>query len=124
MPGPAYYSGVMSIAKNEDWIVPFIYGTVDEADVFTPIDLTGSTLKLEIRKTEADHEVFVKVETDDGIRVDDAAAGAFTVFIERDRLVRLAPGAYVSDLVREMPTGYQERIWEGVANVVEGTTRP
>jgi hypothetical protein len=29
----------------------------------------------------------------------------------------------VSDLIREMPNGYSERIFEGTALVVEGTTR-
>jgi hypothetical protein len=29
----------------------------------------------------------------------------------------------VSDIVRLMPNGWQERLWEGTATVVEGTTR-
>jgi hypothetical protein len=37
--------------------------------------------------------------------------------------MRLAPGQYVTDLVRYMASGYQERLWEGTAIVVEGTTR-
>jgi hypothetical protein len=125
MAGPAYYSGAMNIAKNEDWIVPFVY-TMDNGDgTFTPIDLTGSTLTLEIRNHETDHEVFVAVTSDnsDGIVINNAPGGAFTIVIPRDRMVRMVPGDYVADLVREMTNGFQERLWEGVVNVVEGTTR-
>ena len=125
MPGPAYYSGTMNIAKNEDWIVPFLYTTDDGTGTLTPIDLTGSRIWLEIRNNETDHEVFVSVTSDagDGILINDAAGGAFTIVIPRDMMVRMVPGDYVADLVREMTNGYQERLWEGTVNVVEGTTR-
>jgi hypothetical protein len=116
----------MSIAKNEDWVVPFVYGTTSEDGLtFTPIDLTGSEIKLEIRKHEPDHEAVVSVSSpDDGIIFNDAAGGEFTVVIVRDKLIRLAPGEYVADMVRLMTSGYQERLWEGSVTVVEGTTRP
>ena len=124
MPGPAYYSGTMNIAKNEDWIVPFAYATDDGTGTLTPIDLTGSTLSMEIRRQELDHEVMVSVwSPDGGIVINDAAGGAFTIVITRDALLQLVPGSYVSDLVREMSNGFQERIYEGVCVVVEGTTR-
>jgi hypothetical protein len=125
MAGPAYYSGQMNIAKNEDWVVPFLYQSVDSTGtVFTPIDLTGSTLKLEIRVQETDHEALVSVfSPDGGIVINNATQGEFTILIDRAHLVYLAAGQYFTDLVRLMPTGYQERLWEGVASVVEGTTR-
>ncbi|MCP3475161.1 hypothetical protein NLM33_33085 [Bradyrhizobium sp. CCGUVB1N3] len=125
MAGPSYYSGVMNIAKNEDWIVPFVYGTVDPTGAnFTPIDLTGSTLKLEIRTQEIDHEALVSVfSPDGGIFITNAAQGQFQILINRLHLTHLAAGQYFTDLVRLMPNGYQERIWEGTAYVVEGTSR-
>jgi hypothetical protein len=126
MAGPAYYSAQVNIAKNEDWVVPFVYSTKDDTGVLTPVDLTGSTLKLEIRVREIDHEAIVAVfsSPSDGIQITDAAGGAFTIAISRDRLVRLSGGReYVTDLVRLMPSGYQERLWEGPVTVVEGTTR-
>ena len=125
MAGPAYYSGQMNIAKNEDWIVPFLYQSVDSTGtVYTPIDLTGSTLKLEIRNQETDHEALVSVYSPDGgIILTSATGGQFTIAILRDEMTHLVAGQYYTDLVRLMPTGYQERMWEGVAVVVEGTTR-
>jgi hypothetical protein len=124
MAGPAYYSAVMNISKNEDWGVPFVYGTTDSMGDFTPLDLTGSTIKMEIRKTESDHEALVSVLTpDQGISFTDITNGAFSVLIVRDQLARLPPGQYVVDMVRLMPNTLQERLWEGTCTVVEGTTR-
>jgi hypothetical protein len=125
MAGPAYYSGVMNISKNEDWIVPFLYQSTDPTGtIFTPIDLTGSELKLEIRVQELDHVALVSVYSPDhGIFITNATQGQFTVLIDREHLIYLAAGSYFTDLVRLMPNGYQERMWEGNAVVVEGTTR-
>jgi len=125
MAGPAYYSGAINIAKNEDWIVPFAYGSVDETGSnFTPIDLTGSTIMMEFRKREGDHEAIVSLASpNNGVIITDAVGGTFTILIARGRLWRMAPGDYVTDIVRLAPNGYQERLWEGIASVVEGTTR-
>jgi Flp pilus assembly protein TadG len=125
MAGPSYYSGQMNIALNEDWVVPFVYQSVDSTGtIYTPVDLTGSTLKLEIRIQETDHEALVSVfSPNNGIIITNATQGQFTVLIDRPHLVHLAAGQYFSDLVRLTPGGYQERLWEGVAVVVQGTTR-
>ena len=89
MPGPAYYSAVINIAQNEDWIVPFIYSAVDSGGVSTPIDLTGSTLLLEIRVRESDVGVLLSLSSpDDGIVITDAVNGAFTITMDRDDLMQ------------------------------------
>ena len=43
MAGPAYFTGTMNIAKNEDWLMPFLYGTQNTSGTFTPTNLTNST---------------------------------------------------------------------------------
>jgi hypothetical protein len=125
MAGPSYYTGQMNVAKNEDWVVPFLYQMVDgTGTVIAPIDLTGSTLKLALRKQEIDHEALVSVfSPNGGIMITDAPNGLFQVVIVRNLLSNLEAGQYFADIVRLMPNGYQERMWEGVAVVVEGTTR-
>jgi hypothetical protein len=127
MAGPTYYEATINIAKNEDWVVPFQYGYYDTDGVTVlPIDLTGSVIKMEIRIQETDHEALVSVFTpDNGIVFDggDPSNGRFIITLSRANLIRLATGSYVTDLVRLMPQGYQERIFEGIAQVVEGTTR-
>ena len=132
MAGPAYYTGAVNIAKNEDWAVPFVYSAVGTDGVtLTPIDLTGSVLKFEIRKQETDFEATVASFSSDlnldgvadGIYITDPLHGMFTLVVTRAQSARLTPGDYVCDLVRLMPSGYQERLWEGTATVVQGTTR-
>lgn len=125
MAGPAYYDGTMNIAKNDDWIVPFQYGSFAADGVtINPIDLTGSVLKLEIRIAETDHEALVSVfSPDNGIVINDAVNGYFTVVINRAHMVYLSAGTYFADLVRLLPNGFQERIIDMQATVVEGTTR-
>jgi hypothetical protein len=124
MAGPSYYTGVMNISQNEDWVVPFLYAQSSDGVTFTPIDLTGSLLKLEIRSAESEHEAIVSTfSPDNGIIITNAVGGSFTIVIDRSKSVRLAPGTYYTDLVRTMTSGLQERLWEGTATVVEGTTR-
>jgi hypothetical protein len=125
MSGPAYYTGTMNIAMNDDWIVPFLYQTLGTDGVtLTPIDLTGSVLKMEVRRSESDRNVVVSIfSPSNGIQITDAVGGEFTILMDRNRLSQLIPGSYVSDIVRLMPNGWQERLWEGTAAVVEGTTR-
>jgi hypothetical protein len=89
MAGPAYFSGGMNIAKNWDWVFAFILQ--DTAEV--PVDLTGSVLKMMIRKRESDHQVYVSVTSEDNtIEITDAVSGAFTIIIRRDQLAHLIPG--------------------------------
>jgi hypothetical protein len=125
MAGPAYYDGVMNVAKNEDWIVPFVYGSyATDGVTVVPIDLTNSTLKLEMRIRETDNEALVSVfSPSNGIVINNATAGTFTISIDRSKLARLVAGTYFADLVRLMANGYQERLIDAQAIVVEGTTR-
>lgn len=120
MTGPAYFTGGMNVAKNFDWVQAFILQAGD-----LPVDLTGSVLRMIIRKHDTDHEALVSVTSEDGtIEITDPLAGAFTVLISRDKLKRLYPGNYVSDLVRLRPDGFQERLWDATpVAVVEGVTR-
>ena len=124
MPGPAYYTAIIEMAKNDDWIVPFLYASVNTDSSTTPIDLTGSDLMMEVRHLDVDHEVVMtSTTTDGGIVITDAVGGAFTIIFTRDQLSQVVPGDYVADLVRLMTNGYQERLIDATVTVVEGVTR-
>lgn len=127
MSGPCYYEATMNIALNEDWIVPLQYGYfASDGVTVEPIDLTGSTLKLEIRREETDNIALVYVASpDQGIAFynNDPTSGYFTITIDRSKLARLWAATFFADLVRLQPNGYQERIFEGSAIVATGTTR-
>lgn len=124
MSGPAYYTAQINIAKNDDWLVPFVYQVINPDSSTSPIDLTGSTLMMEIRHHDVDHEVAVSVSSPaNGITITDAPHGKFTVVIDRDLLANVEPGSYVGDLIRLMTNGYQERIIDAAVTIVEGVTR-
>jgi hypothetical protein len=122
MAGPAMYIGGLNIAKNEDWIVGF---QLKESSG-TPVDLTGYTFRMMIRKHETDHEALVVLETpDNGIEIQEPAYyGKFLIWITRDKLARLYPGEYVSDMLYTRPDGVVQRMWDASPVMVyEGTTR-
>ena len=118
--GPAYYTAQISLALNEDWIVPFVFTNADG----TPIDLTDSVLRLQFRNTDTDTHAVVSLSSDsNGIVITDATNGAFTIVIERAS-PQLLVGDYVCDLVRmNSANEIQDRLFAGVANVTLGVTR-
>ena len=119
--GPAYYTAQISLALNEDWIVPFVFTNADG----TPIDLTDSILRLQFRNTDTDTHAVVSLSSDsNGIVITDATNGAFTVVIARGNQLLRANSSYVCDLVRlNTNNEIQDRLFAGVANVTLGVTR-
>jgi hypothetical protein len=127
MGGPAFFSGTMQVAKNEDWAMAFIYNidyTVSGSpENIVPKDITGHTFKLQIRKIEADNTAVVTATLGDGIEITNAAGGEFQVTLKREKLYRLHAGNYSADLLITDPQGYADRFFEVACTVVEGTTR-
>jgi hypothetical protein len=127
MAGPTYYDAQINIALNADWVVQFQYGTyAPDGVTIIPVDLTGSTVKMEIRLFETDHEALVSVSTNNGgiyFLNGDPTTGQFVIAITRDRQAHLFAGNFVADIVRLLANGYQERIVDATVTVAEGTTR-
>ena len=120
--GPAYYTAQISLALNEDWIVPFIFSNADG----TPIDLSDSILRLQIRNTDTDPHPIVSLSSinSNGIVISNALNGEFTVIIARGNQLLRANSSYVCDLVRlNTNNEIQDRLFAGVANVTLGVTR-
>jgi hypothetical protein len=132
MPGPAWFSGTMNIAKNEDWKVALIY-QIDYTDYsvagatpnIQPLDLTGSSFLMQIRKVEEDQTALVSVSTDPdgGIVITNAYGGQFEITISIAKATRLEPGEYVADLLRTDANGFAERVFDLACTVVDGTSR-
>jgi len=127
MGGPCLFSGNILIAKNEDWDQLFIWNIVypisGEPDNIQPKDITDHTFKMQIRKIEAEHTAVVTVSSGDGIEIINAAGGEFEVKITRDKLKRLSPGEYVSDLLIFDPEGSPTRFFDATVTVSEGSSR-
>lgn len=102
----------ISTHSDEDFVRRFVYQTADDPPV--AIDLTGSTLLLKARRAVDDEEAVLELTTaDGGLPIEAGAGGGFSVFITRDRLLRLAPGSYVQSLIRIAPSGLHLPIWRG-----------
>jgi hypothetical protein len=119
MAGPAYSTGVVNVSHNADWAVLFVY----EADG-EPMNLTGSTIRMQVRKVEEAATAIIDVfSPDGGIEFLDAIAGQFVINISREKSQRAPPGEYVTDIVQERSDGRRIVLFEGVANITMGITR-
>jgi hypothetical protein len=106
--------------NDADFIRQFAYQTVEGV----PIDLTGNTMEMGVRRRAADvAEQLLLTTENQGITVTDAANGKFTVWITNEQLERLQLGSYEHSLIRVQETGLRLRIWSGALTVNPGPTR-
>ena len=90
-----------------------------------PIDLTGWSLRLMVRKQANDPTAMFECTTQNGrIWFNDAATGAFTLQIPVAILMSLAPGSYDQSLIGTEPTSLLRRdLWRGALEHAAGPTR-
>jgi hypothetical protein len=88
-----------------------------------PIDLTGSTMHMGVRKNLNDvAEVLLLTTENGGIVITDAPGGLFTVWITQQQLEELPPDTYVHSLIRT--TGpLQLEMWSGTIVHEAGPSR-
>lgn len=100
----------ITVENDADFYRQFKYQTI----VGVPIDLTGNTLRMGIRKRAEDATEDMLLTTENGgLLLLDAAAGQFAVRITQDQLVHLPVGDYEHSLVRWIGTTQKYRIWSG-----------
>jgi hypothetical protein len=105
--------------NDADFIRSFAYETVSGS----PIDLTGNTMKMGIRKRAEDIAEQMLLTTENGgLEITDPAAGKFQIWITNEQLVLLPVGEYEHSLVR-MTGGLTLRIWSGTLTVNAGPSR-
>jgi hypothetical protein len=88
-----------------------------------PIDLTGTSLEMMLRRHASDETAVLRLGTDTGeIVITDAVNGEFTVRIAQDALVRLGLGDF--DHSNIVTNGSSKvRVWSGVLTNNAGATR-
>lgn len=91
----------------------------------SPVDLTGSTFRMMVRKTRDGNEVFVSLDSAGlgGITITNAVGGIIDLVIPKARLQRMAAGAYVHSMIRTRPDGIFEEVWHGHLTHKVGPTR-
>ena len=109
----------ITTASDADFYRGFGYQDING----NPIDLTGSTMHMGVRKNVEDvSEVLLLTTENGGIIITDAPNGMFTVWMTQDQLLRLPPDTYVHSLVRT--TGpLQLEMWSGTLTHEAGPSR-
>ena len=112
---------VTIIVENDaDFYRTFLWQTVDG----TPINMTGMTLEMMLRRRAEDNVALLRLATDTGeIVIVSPTAGQFTVRIAQDTLERLGLGDFDHSNIATIPGGYKVRIWSGTLTNNAGATR-
>jgi hypothetical protein len=108
------------IAENDaDFYRAFAYQTKSGI----PIDLTGVTMLMKIRKHASDVSALLELTTETGeLVITEPTTGNFTVYISQYNLVRLALGDYEHSLIMTI-NDLKTRIWSGTLTVNPGASR-
>jgi hypothetical protein len=112
----------ITCANDADFYCVFQYvSLVDEVEV--PIDITGVSLEMMLRRRAEDATALMRLATDSGeIALTDPFNGRFSVMIRQIELVRLGLGDFDHSCIMTR-TGNKTRIWSGVLTNNAGATR-
>jgi len=109
----------ITVQSDADFYRRFIWQTVDGA----PIDMTGGTMEMMLRRHASDVAAVLRLGTDTGeIVMVDPVNGAFTLRISQASLERLGFGDFDQSNIFERG-GYRVRIWNGMLTNNAGPTR-
>jgi hypothetical protein len=107
------------VYNDADFYRTFVWQTLAGA----PIDLTGTSLEMMLRRHASDETAVLRLGTDTGeIVLTDPVNGQFTVRIAQDTLVRLGLGDFDHSNIATV-TGDKIRIWSGLLTNNAGATR-
>jgi hypothetical protein len=110
----------ITVENDADFYRVFQYVT---ASTSVPIDMTGATLEMMLRRHAEDVEALLRLATDTGeIVLTDPANGFFTVFISQDSLERLGLGSFDQSNIMTQG-GLKTKIWSGTLINNAGPTR-
>jgi hypothetical protein len=109
----------ITVENDADFYRTFVWQTIDGA----PIDMTGGSLEMMLRRRAMDETALMRLGTDTGeIVMTDPIAGQFTVRIAQIDLERLGLGAFEQSNIFTR-NGYKVRIWSGTFTNNAGATR-
>jgi hypothetical protein len=109
----------ITIQNDADFYRTFLWQTI----AGDPIDLTGGTMEMMLRRHAPDQAVVLRLGSDTGeIVYTDPVNGQFTVRIAQEALERLPTGDFDQSNIFTR-NGYKVRIWNGVLTNSAGPTR-
>jgi hypothetical protein len=109
----------ITVENDADFYRQFAYQLVDG----TPINLTGYTMMMGIRRSAEDVTEEMLLTTENGaLAINDPPNGKFTVLLTQDQLVHLQLGDFDHSLIA-MNGGRKYRVWSGALTVNAGASR-
>jgi hypothetical protein len=100
--------------------VPFQWTDNDD----DPIDLTGYSIRMQVRRTHEDDEIIVDLGANGFITIEDASGGVMRILIPSDSTRDLPLGKFVYDVeLEEEYTGFVTRLLEGQFIITPEVTR-
>lgn len=110
----------ITVENDADFYRLFQYVTVDSS---TPIDITGASLEMMLRRHAADETAVLRLGTDTADFVlTDPTNGFFTLRINQPVLQSLGLGSFDQSNIMTLG-GLKTRIWGGVFVINPGPTR-
>jgi hypothetical protein len=111
----------ITVENDADFYAVFQYQTVV---IGTPIDITGTTMVMKLRRHAKDEAALLQLTTEAGdIALVDPVSGKFTVRIAQSVLVQLATGDYDHSIVMTWPGGHKRSLWTGKFTNNPGASR-
>jgi len=109
----------ITVDNDADFYRVFRYQTISGV----PIDITGASLVMMLRRHAEDIAAVMKLSTDTGeMVITDAVNGMFSVRIPQPELERLATGDYAHSNVMTI-SGFKRSIWSGTFTNNPGASR-
>lgn len=110
----------ITVENDADFYRAFQYTA---SDGVTPVNMTGGTMEMMLRRHAEDVEALLRLATDTGeIVMTDAPHGMFTVLIRQDVLARLDLGEYDQSNILTLG-GLKIKVWSGTLTNNAGPTR-
>jgi hypothetical protein len=105
--------------NDADFYRTFLWQTIDGV----PIDMTGMSLEMMLRRHARDEAAVLRLGSDTGeIVLTDPVNGQFTVMIKQDALVRLGLGDFDHSNIATHDN-FKLRVWSGTLTNNAGATR-
>lgn len=111
----------LTILQGANFALPVVYADAANA----PVNLSGFTIKMQVRPTKSSTQVLVELSTANGrVVITDAAAGKFRLALTAAETAALNPStAGVYDILLTRPDGVVTRLLEGGVTISGGVTR-
>ena len=113
----------ITVENDADFFQYFQYVTADDPPI--PIDLTGATMEMMLRRRAEDEAAYLRLSTEGGaIVIVNPMLGQFSLYIAQSVLLQLSLGDYVHSLIATLTaTDRKLKIWSGAFTLNAGATR-